>query len=245
MRGAHSTARAEEHLCSRRCIVGVLGPMSLGVGECSVVVNHCKPLWAAALLTPPPLAPWMHKVCFGKAAEGPFLTYNFTRLQEFKEVERRAWPTLEEVSAQQGCSGQLSCVSPARLHQLLWSQDSNHDQTWSPFQTFPSPHLLAASDANSVAVMWRPGWLAGLLSSCPHSILLPGGPGWMRALQRSRRECAGYPGYSAVTLPLQVTAVVDLDRGQALPITQATQMRPSTTQRCKICLAEAVHPALH
>lgn len=37
------------------------------------------------------------------------------------------WPvgTLEEVPAQQGCWGQLSCVLPARLHQLLWSQDSN------------------------------------------------------------------------------------------------------------------------
>lgn len=151
---------------------------------------------------------------------------------------------LEEVSAQQGCLGQLSCVLPARLHQLLWNQDSNHDQTWSPFQTFPSPHLLAASDANSVAGTWRAGWLAGLLSSCPPSILLLSGPGWMRALQRSQRECAGYPGYSTVTLPLQVTAVVVLDRGQGLPITQARWTCPSTTQGCKVSLAEAVHPAL-
>lgn len=117
------------------------------------MVNHCKLLWAAVLLTPPPLAPWMHKVRFGRVAKHPFLTCNFTRLQEFKAVEGCAWPMLEEVSAQQGCLGQLSCVSPVRLHQLLWSQDSNHDQTWSLFQTFPSPHLLTASDANSVAGM--------------------------------------------------------------------------------------------
>lgn len=137
----------------------------------------------------------MHRICFGRGAGSPFLACSFTGLQEFREVEGYAWPMLEEVSAQQGCLGQLSCVSPARLHQLLWSQDSNHDQTWSPFQTFPSPHLLAASDANSVAGTWRPGWLAGFLSSCPRSILLPGRPGWMQALQRSWRECAGYPGY--------------------------------------------------
>lgn len=74
--------------------------MSLGVGECSVLVNHCKPLWAAAFLTLPCLAPWMHKVRFESGAEGPFLTCNFTRLQEFKEVEGCAWPVLEEVSAQ-------------------------------------------------------------------------------------------------------------------------------------------------
>lgn len=51
--------------------------------------------------------------------------------------------------------------------------------------------------------------------------------------------------FSAVTLPLQVTAVVDLDRGQAFPITQARQMHPSTTQTCKVCLTEAVHAPLH
>lgn len=150
---------------------------------CSVVVNHCQPPWAAVLLSPPRLSPWVDTVCFGEGAEDPFLTCNFTRLQEFKEVEGCTWPMLEEVSAHQGCLGQPSCVLPARLHQLFWSQDSNHDQTWSLFQTFPSPHLLAASDVNSVAGTWRPGWLAGLLSSCPRSIFLPGGPGCMRALQ--------------------------------------------------------------
>lgn len=154
---------------------------------CSVVMNHCKPPCAVAALTPLPLAPWMHKVCFGRGCSGSFLTCNFTRLQEFKEVEGYAWSMLEDVSAQQGCLGQLSGVLPARLYQLLWSQDSNHDQTWSLFQTFPSPHLLAASDANSVVGMWRPGWRAGLQSSCPHSILLPGGPGWIRVLQRPWR----------------------------------------------------------
>lgn len=32
MRGPHGMVRAEEHLCSRLHVVGVLGPMSLGGG---------------------------------------------------------------------------------------------------------------------------------------------------------------------------------------------------------------------
>lgn len=187
----------------RNCDV-LMGSWSLWVWleGCSVVVNHCKPLCAPAVLTPLPLAPWMHKVCFGRRCGGSFLTCNFTRLQEIKEVEGYAWSMLEDISAQQGCLRQLSDVSPARLHQLLWSQGSNHDQTWSLFHTFPSPRLLAASDANSVVGMWRPGWCEGLLSSCPCLILLPGGPGWIRVLQRPQRECVGYPGYRwSVLLP--------------------------------------------
>lgn len=50
--------------------------------------------------------------------------------------------------------------------------------------------------------------------------------------------------FSAAAFPLQVMIFVDLDRGQALPITQARQMCPSTTQMCKVCLTEAVHPSL-
>lgn len=36
MRGPHGMVRAEEHLCSRLHVVGVLGPMSLGGGEVCV-----------------------------------------------------------------------------------------------------------------------------------------------------------------------------------------------------------------
>lgn len=53
---------------------------------------------------------------------------------------QHTWPMgpLEEVPAQQGCWGQLSHLLPARLHQLLWSQDSNPSLVTVPDFSFTS-----------------------------------------------------------------------------------------------------------
>lgn len=111
----------------------------------------------------------MHKVCFGRGAEGPFPICNCSRLQEFKEVESHIWPvgTLEEVPAQQGCWGQLSRVLPARLHQLLWSQDSNPNLVTVPDFSFTS---FVSSFGCKFSGWYVEAWLV-LQGSCPAALI--------------------------------------------------------------------------
>lgn len=101
----------------------------------------------------------MHKICFGSGAEGPFSTCN----------AGDTWPvgTVEEAPAQQGCWGQLSCVLPARLHQLLWSQDSNPSLVPVPDISFTS---FVSGFRSKFSGRYVEAWLV-LQGSCPAALI--------------------------------------------------------------------------
>lgn len=112
----------------------------------------------------PPLVPWIHRVCFESGAEGPFPICSCGDCRSSRRWNGTLGSVgpLEKIPAQQGCCGQLSHVLPARLDQLLWSQDSNPSLVTVlnlSFTSFVSGGLVG---------------FAGLLSSCPRSICLAG-----------------------------------------------------------------------
>lgn len=150
--------------------------------------------------------------------------------------------TLEEVPAQQGCWGQLSRVLPARLHQLLWSQDSNPNLVTIPDFSFTS---FVSSFGCKFSGWYVEAWLV-LQGSRPAALIQSASLVSLAGCEHCKGLGGNVWGIQVIVLsPSCVVAAVGLDRGQALPITQAMSMCPSTTQKWKVCSSEAVHSTSH
>lgn len=84
--------------------------------------------------------------CLWEGSSSPYFRYLCSEAilgavgrQEFGPLVKKF--QLSEGVWGRGQVGQLGCVSPTRPNQLLWNQNSNHEETGLEFQTFPSPHL--------------------------------------------------------------------------------------------------------